>query len=92
MERDGRVDKRIHERTPILKKCVLANGFGSMSAFLIDRSESGLGIMIKGLIPFKQDDKLIVSYEISNSWCQVAWIKKIKDTNSTVGLKLVKRF
>ncbi len=80
-------EKRLENRKLIKKACVLANGFGMITASAVDISEKGLGLVINGKAPFKKSDKLIASLEAGASWYRVKWIKTFNDNSSKAGLE-----
>ncbi len=80
-------EKRLENRKLTKKACVLTNGFGMMTASVINISEKGLGLIINGKVPFKKSDKLTASLEAGASWYRVKWIKTFNDNSSKAGLE-----
>ncbi len=80
-------DRRLENRKPIEKECVLTNGFGWIITSAVDMSEKGLGLLINGTVPFIKSDKLIASLDVKASWCHVMWVRALNEGSSKAGLK-----
>lgn len=83
--------KRIDERKPFQKECILASQFASINMLTVDMSKVGLGLGTNKTVPFKNGCVLAVSIPSMDKFFQakLIWTKKDVENNATrLGLKL----
>ena len=82
-------DYRGETRSTIQRECTISAGDQQVSAKTIDISMSGMGIRLKGTVPFEKDDiikALVRDFDINND-AQIVWLKRYNSSGAKAGLR-----
>ena len=82
-------DYRGEVRSTIQRDCTITSGGKSISAKTVDISMNGMGIRLKGTIPFEKDDiirAMVRDFDINND-AQIVWLKRYNSSGTKAGLR-----
>ena len=82
-------DLRADTRSTIQRDCLLTSGENKVHAKTVDISQSGIGIRVKGSLPFEKDETVhavVKDFDIKSD-AQIIWLKRYNSSGTKVGLR-----